>query len=101
MRHALRSLTKSPGFVAIAVLTLALGLGVNAAAFGFVRDMLLIPRAQHARHNLVSLYTARSGASQDFRRFSYAEFAALRESREIFSDVAAFSLEMARRYFLR
>jgi putative ABC transport system permease protein len=95
MRHALRSLLKHPGFTLVAVLTLALGLGVNAAAFSFVRDMVLLPRAQHAHNNLASLYMKRSGPSSDFRRFSYGEFTSLRESRDIFTNVTAYTLHWA------
>jgi predicted permease len=95
MKHALRSLLKSPGFTAVAIVTLALGLGVNAAAFAFVRDMFLHSRAQQAQHHLVSLYTESRGPKQDFRRFSYDEFTALRGSREVFTNLTAFTLEWA------
>jgi predicted permease len=95
VKLVLRSLTKSPGFTAIAIVTLALGLGVNAAAFAFVRDMLLHARVEQSRHHLVALYTKSSDSKQDFRRFSYDEFTSARSSREIFSDVTAYSLGWA------
>lgn len=95
MRHALRSLLKSPGFTAVAVLTLALGIGVNTTMFAVVRDLVVRPILLEKRANLAVVYTSRPGPTADFRPFSYPEYTALRASREIFSDVAAMSFAWA------
>src|SRR3954467_6457648 len=94
-RFAFRQLIKSPGFTVIAVLTLALAIGVNAGMFSLINGALLKPLVRVHPEQVVSLFSARQGASRDYRQFSHAEYAALRESTDVFSDVAAVNFALA------
>ena len=56
LRHALRSLLKSPGFTAVALLTLTLGIGVNTAMFTVVNTLLFQPAPYPASEQLVRVH---------------------------------------------
>ncbi|MGA8939600.1 MAG: ABC transporter permease [Acidobacteriaceae bacterium] len=57
LRHALRSLRRSPAFAITVVLTLALGIGLNAAIFTVVDCVLLRPLGYHDANRIVALQT--------------------------------------------
>jgi predicted permease len=77
LRYAARTLRKSPGFTAAAVLMLALGIGANVAAFGFFDLMFLRPLP--VRDPSTLLQFERSSPSGDADNFMYPEAAFYRE----------------------
>jgi putative ABC transport system permease protein len=90
LKFAFRQLRKSPGFTAIAVMTLALGIGVNSAVFALINGVVLRPMVPLRAHEVVNVFTARQNASHDYRQFSYAEYRELRQNGgEVFVDLAA------------
>jgi predicted permease len=94
-RFAFRQLMRTPGFTAIAVLTLAIAIGVNSAIFALVNSVILRPVVPVRPAEVVNVFTARQNASHDYRPFSYNEFVALRENNQVFSDVAAMGFSLA------
>ncbi len=87
LKFAVRQLLKSPGFAAVAVLTLALGIGANTAVFSFVHALLLrsLPFAEPER--LVRLHAVRGS---EVVRLSRAELMDLQEQTGMFEDIAAY-----------
>jgi putative ABC transport system permease protein len=88
LRYAVRSLLRSPGFTAIAALTLALGIGANTAIFSVVNAVLLRPLSYDKPEQLVSL-RARLTASNRHDLMSAPEYQDLQKEVPALSDVAA------------
>ena len=95
-KFAFRQLLKSPGFTAVAVLTLALAIGVNSAIFALINGVVLHPVVPERPNEVVNVFSARQNASHDYRQFSYNEYRELRENGgNVFADVAALEFAVA------
>jgi predicted permease len=89
IRYALRILRKSPGFAAVAILTLALGIGANTAIFSMV-DWLTLRVPSVAKPEQVATLASQETDGSYGNGFSYPNFADIRnQSATVFSDVAA------------
>ncbi|HET9766728.1 MAG TPA: ABC transporter permease, partial [Thermoanaerobaculia bacterium] len=92
IRLGVRLLARQPGFTAIAVLVLALGIGANSAMFSIVNTLLFRPIAVRDAEALVGAYSRNIRKPDSFRAFSYAEYAELRSRNDVFSGVFAHNL---------
>jgi predicted permease len=90
IRYALRMLTKNPAFAAVVVLTLALGIGANAAIFSLLDRVLLqsLPVADAEQLAVLSAYQPKDGPKDD-SSFSYPMYQDLRDQNFVFSGVIA------------
>src|SRR5712691_1877809 len=88
VRFGLRMLRKSPSFTAVAVVTLALGIGANAVVFGVLNALILrplnVPQAQ-------SLYGIERGSDKAVNQ-SYPDYLDLRDRNRSFDDLAAYNV---------
>src|SRR5260370_22382426 len=89
LRFALRPLCSPPGFAAVAVLTLTLGIGATASICGVVDAVLLRLLPYHNASRFVSLYEDRRSTGFHRRQFTPANFADCQAQTTIFEDVAA------------
>ena len=97
IRHAARSLRKSPGFLAVVILTLGLGIGANTAIFSLMDQVLLRPLPVHDPAALVLLDGpgAFQGRTMNAMTFSYPMYKDFRDRNDVFTGVLArFPLSM-------
>src|SRR5437016_7838899 len=91
LRYAVRQLLKSPGFTAAAVLTLALGIAVNATMFSLVSAFLLRrpPVRDPERVAVVSSVNPAPAFHADASSVSAPNYLGWREANQVFEDMAA------------
>src|SRR6266853_1328029 len=91
LRLAIRMLLKKPGFTAAAVVTLALGIAVNATMFSMVSAFLLRrpPGREPERVAVVSSVDPGQGFQADAKPVSVPNYLEWRASNHVFSEIAA------------
>jgi len=90
IRYALRSLGRSPGFTAVAIVTIALGIGVNSTIFSLVNAVLFRPLSVDRPEELVDIY-GHSATSSTHDTSSYPDFVDYSEQTETLSGLAAYT----------
>ena len=90
IRYALRWLRRSPGFTAVAILSLAIGIGFNTALFTIVDAVLFRPLPVDRPDRLVDVYT-NSGDGDTYATSSYPDYLDLKAQNHVFSDMVAYS----------
>lgn len=91
IRYGVRMLIKNPGFTAVAILTLALGIGANTAIFSIVYAVLLKPLPFPHPEQLLALFETKpqEGIRQAFS--SYQDFREFRDQGHVFSGLGGFA----------
>jgi predicted permease len=94
LRFALRTFLKTPGFTALAILVLAIGIGANTAMFSIVNAVLFTPLSGKAG-DLVGLFSHERSRAGSYRAFSYPNYVDLREqTSEVFDGLMAHMFAM-------
>lgn len=83
IRYGIRTLVKQPGFTAVAVLSIALGIGVNTTIFSFINSVMFRPLPFAEPDRLVRVW--------DGNAVSYPDYAAYRDDTKVFSGLAAYT----------
>src|SRR5260370_9151940 len=89
-RFALRMLRKNPSFTAVAVLTLALGIGANTGIFTVVNTVLLRPLAYPEPDRIIQFMVSPRAESTRYNMISAPMFTLWREQTDAFQDFALY-----------
>ena len=90
LKFAFRQLLKNPGFTAVAVLTLALGIGANTAIFSVINAVLLRSLPYPNSDRLVQIWQTNPRANRWGAWVSYLDFLDWRQQNTTFEEVGAF-----------
>ncbi|MGA8087928.1 MAG: ABC transporter permease, partial [Terracidiphilus sp.] len=91
LRFALLSLARTPGLACAVILTLALGIGANAAIFTLVRGVLLRPLVNRDESRLIYIRQSAPGIGSENETFSVPEIQDLKASVRSVSEFGEFS----------
>ncbi len=94
-RYAVRSLSKVPGFAAVGILTLALGIGANAAMFGVVDTVLLRPLPYFEPERLVAFTASDAKTGAEYEILGMPDIEDLRVEKDLFESLAAYQTTTA------
>ena len=90
VRYALRWLRRSPGFTAIAIASLAIGIGFNTALFTLVDALVFRPLPVERVDRLVDVFTSGSDNDQ-YATSSYPDYLDFKSQNQVFSDMLGYS----------
>src|SRR5262249_31210090 len=93
LRFALRALRKSPSFAVLAIVTLALGIAVNATIFSAINGFLLRPIPAVHPEQITVLRLQQSG-DKSLQNFSFPDYLELRRANKSFTDIAAYRITL-------
>ncbi len=88
LRYGVRTLLRNPGFSAVAILTIALGVGANTAIFSVVRAVLLRPLPYENPDELVMVWGEMQARNMAYWPHSPPDFRDYREQTDLFQDLA-------------
>lgn len=91
VRYAARTLRRSPGFTAVAVISLALGIGANTAIFSLINTLMLRPLPVRAPEQLVEVLSAYPGEPRHNCCFGWKYYEHFRDQNHVFSDLTGVS----------
>jgi putative ABC transport system permease protein len=89
--HTWRLVRRAPGFAAVAIVTLALGIGANTAIFSLVNGLLLRDLPYHDADNVVRIWGARSDGTRERGQLSPLDFLDIRSRQRSFATMGAFA----------
>jgi predicted permease len=92
IRYGLRMLRKNPGFTAVAVISLGLGIGANTTIFSFVNALLFRPPSVQAPGELLEVWNQniRSHGIESYTPLTYPDYLYYRDHNQAFSGILAF-----------
>ena len=93
LRHSVRLLRRTPGFTAVAVLVLGLGIDANTAVFSIVNALLLKPMPGRVSE-LIGVFNKDRAKPDGYRGFSYPAYQDLRDQNDVFDGLMAHTFSL-------